>query len=124
MRRSRLSVVAGSLQSSNSRNGSLICVLLAALTCVAVAQDPNAGIMPYSTQAQGKIDFIDLATGSVFIKIPVRSKIREIPLDVSLFAQSRAYIYLGGVTVDGWFCCTINKLVFIVTNVGFAISWV
>jgi RHS repeat-associated protein len=68
--------------------------------------------MPYSTQVQGKIDSIDMATGSVFIKIPVRSKIGKMPLEFSLLAQSRAYIYLGGVGIDGWWCCSGPSLNF------------
>ena len=106
MRRFCLSVLAISIQGFTRCSIGLALIVLAALNSTSMAQDPAAGIQPYSTQIQGTIDSIDLATGSIFFRIPIRSKIGKLPVEFSLEAQSRAFIFKGGVGVDTWLCCS------------------
>lgn len=54
--------------------------------------DPAAGILPFSTQVSGPIDSVDIATGNIMIKIPVRSKSGAIPFSYSLVSNSHASI--------------------------------
>jgi RHS repeat-associated protein len=60
--------------------------------------DPGAGLLPFSTQVGGANESVNLATGNVFISIPIRSKIGKMPFDFSLsgnFHPWIAPIYLG-----------------------------
>jgi RHS repeat-associated protein len=62
----------------------------------ALAQgDPAAGILPFSTQATEVYESVDLATGNVNVRIPVRNKIGKIPFAYNLVMNSHAY-YLPG----------------------------
>jgi hypothetical protein len=54
--------------------------------------DPDAGILPFSTQAGGPLDSIDLATSSITFMIPLRSKVGKIPVVLRLVDGSHAYI--------------------------------
>jgi RHS repeat-associated protein len=65
----------------------------------AIAQtDPAAGIFPFSTQAPGILDSIDLSTSNINVQIPVRNKLGKIPFSYKLLMNSHAYGYhLSGV---------------------------
>lgn len=71
-----------------------LCLLV---SCLAFAQDPDpaSGILPFSTQAVGTYDSVDLATGNININIPVRSKAGEIPFVFSLVSNSHAYTVIA-----------------------------
>jgi hypothetical protein len=54
--------------------------------------DPGAGLLPFSTQVGGAQESVNLATGSVFISIPVRSKTGKFELELDWIAgTSRHY---------------------------------
>lgn len=56
-------------------------LLLLLISATGIAQtDPNAGILPFSTQTFG----VDLARGSVTLSVPLRSKLGKIPLSTSM----------------------------------------
>jgi RHS repeat-associated protein len=61
----------------------LVFALLVLLTA-ARAQDTAAGILPFSTQATGLYDSIDLANSNIFVQIPIRTKVGKIPFSYSL----------------------------------------
>ncbi len=90
MLRSSHFVVALSMRSVR-RYIFLISVLMGALTATAFAQDPTAGIQPFSTQIGGAYDSIDAATSSIFVSIPVRSKTGKIPFSFNLPWTSHAW---------------------------------
>ena len=50
----------------------------------AAQTDPNAGILPFSTQEHG----VDLATGAVNLSVPIQSKVGKIPFSFSLYENS------------------------------------
>lgn len=54
--------------------------------------NPNAGILPFSTQAGGPFDSIDLATSSITFMLPVRSKVGKIPFSFKFVFNSGAYM--------------------------------
>ena len=56
--------------------------------------DPAGGTLPFSTQVSGLVDTLDLASGNIQIKIPVRSKIGAIPFSYNLASNSHAYVYV------------------------------
>jgi len=51
--------------------------------------DPNAGILPFSTQAHG----VDLATSQVSFVVPIRSKVGSPPFIYVLIGNSHAFNY-------------------------------
>jgi RHS repeat-associated protein len=53
--------------------------------------DPAAGIQPWSTQAADSFSSVDLATGTIFVNIPVRSKTGKIPFSYDLVMTSNVY---------------------------------
>jgi len=53
--------------------------------------DPAAGLQPFGTTVGGQVDHLDLATGNIFISIPVRNKIGAIPFSYALVSNSHAY---------------------------------
>src|ERR1700678_341445 len=55
--------------------------------------DPAAGILPFSTQAVGIYESVDLATSNINLTIPIRQKTGKIPLSFTLGGNSHAYIY-------------------------------
>lgn len=55
--------------------------------------DPSGGTLPFSTQVSGPVDSVDLATGNIQIRIPVRSKTGAIPFSFALVGNSHAYAY-------------------------------
>jgi RHS repeat-associated protein len=59
----------------------------------ALAQAPQPGVQPFSTQIGGPVSSIDLASGAVTLNIPVRSKTGKFPVSYSLRGSS-------GVTLD------------------------
>lgn len=72
-----------------TNNSVLLFVLsLLVLLTTARAQDTAAGILPFSTQAAGLYDSVDLATSNILVQIPVRSKIGKIPFAYSLVMNS------------------------------------
>lgn len=60
--------------------------LIICLAHLSIAQtdDPAAGLAPFSTQAAGTIDSVDLATSNIFIRIPIRTKRGKLSLSYSL----------------------------------------
>jgi RHS repeat-associated protein len=60
---------------------------------IAAQTDPAAGILPFSTHVSGPIDSVDLATSSVLITIPVRSKAGQIPFKYAVVANNHTYVY-------------------------------
>ena len=71
---------------------SLALFLLTGQICPA-QNDPAAGINPFSTQVSGPVDSVDVATGNILIRIPVRTKSGGIPVSYSLVSNSHAYTY-------------------------------
>jgi hypothetical protein len=73
--------------------------VLSILLSVSIAQaqtDPTGGIVPFSTRVGGPVDSLDLATGSVLISIPIRSKPGKKPFAASLLLKSHIYEYNAG----------------------------
>jgi RHS repeat-associated protein len=58
--------------------------------------DPGAGLLPFSTQVGGAQESVNLATGSVFVNIPVRSKIGKLPFNFSFSGSFHPWI--GSIT--------------------------
>jgi RHS repeat-associated protein len=71
--------------------------------------DPAAGILPFSTRAEGTIDQVDLATSNILTRIPVRNKVGSIPFSYSLISNSHA-----------WFAGTLGYSGFWNVNTGFS----
>ena len=64
------------------------------LMSAAVAQiDPAAGVIPFSTQAVGAYDSIDLASSNILITVPVREKAGKVPFSFKVVANSHAYAF-------------------------------
>jgi hypothetical protein len=70
----------------------LSLTLLVSAFVFAQDPDPASGILPFSTQAAGTYDSVDLATGNINVNIPVRSKAGTTPFVFSLVGNSHAYI--------------------------------
>jgi hypothetical protein len=81
---------------SASTMGMWLSVSLAGFVGMAWPQDPAAGILPFSTQAVGIYDSVDLATSNINVTIPVRNKQGKIPFSYSLVGNSHSYIYACG----------------------------
>jgi hypothetical protein len=60
---------------------------------IAAQSDPAAGILPFSTHVSGPIDSVDLATSSILINIPVRSKVGAIPFKYAVVSNNHVYTY-------------------------------
>ena len=78
--------------SRSARILSLGVFLLIAFVGTVWSQDPQAGIMQFSTQVGGASESVDLASDSVFVKIPVRSKVGKIPFEFSLIMSTHCQI--------------------------------
>src|SRR5580700_11180389 len=65
--------------------------LFLSVTVAALCQDPAAGIIPFSTQAASGYESIDLATGNIFVSIPVKAKSGKIPFSYTLSMNTGAY---------------------------------
>lgn len=65
--------------------------LLSLILSIPLAQDPAAGIQPFSTQINGAYDAIDMATNNTFLAIPVRIKDGKIPFSFKLVMNEHAY---------------------------------
>jgi hypothetical protein len=76
-------------------------VLSLTLFVASCALAQTGGILPFSTQAGGGIDSIDLATSNIYIQIPVRSKPGAVPAQFSLILNSNAYVSNGTWVVSG-----------------------
>jgi hypothetical protein len=83
-----------SLPSSRRARAVLLALLLTTILLGSgLSQtDPAAGINPFSTQVSGPIDSVDIATGNIMIKIPVRTKSGAIPFSFVLVSNSHASI--------------------------------
>jgi len=79
----------------NRRFATLLTVVLLAVPISFAQIDLAAGILPFSTQVGGAVDSVDLATGNIFINIPVRNKTGKIPFSYSLVGNSHLYVYPG-----------------------------
>jgi len=75
------------------KSAALVVLLVAAVSTLIAQTDPASGILPFSTQVGGQYDSVDLATGNILIRIPVRSKMGKIPFAFDLVMNSHAYIY-------------------------------
>jgi RHS repeat-associated protein len=53
--------------------------------------DPAGGIVPFSTQAPGIYESVDLASSNINMHIELRNKTGKLPFDYSLIMNSRAY---------------------------------
>jgi hypothetical protein len=88
--------------------------LFLSVTVAALCQDPAAGIIPFSTQAASGYESIDLATGNIFVSIPVKAKSGKIPFSYTLSMNTGAYWTgyrnQGGAWVDTWTVGTIAGL--------------
>jgi hypothetical protein len=72
--------------------GMLTVVLL--VVPISVAQnDAAAGILPFSTQAGGTYDSIDLASSNILVAVPIRSKAGKEPFSFKLVSNSHAYLF-------------------------------
>jgi RHS repeat-associated protein len=59
------------------------------------SQDPSAGILPLSTQAQGISESVDLASSNINVHIPLRNKIGKLPFSYNFAMNSGAYVGLA-----------------------------
>jgi RHS repeat-associated protein len=85
------------LRHCSPRKAVALLIALSSLIATGMAQsDPAAGIRPFSTQVSGQYDSLDLATGSVTLNIPLRSKGGKFPFSVSLIQNSHASINSNG----------------------------
>ena len=76
------------------RTNTLILLSLLLLIAPAAAQfDPAVGILPFSTQAGGQYDSIDLASGNIRVDFRVRDKIGKIPFSYDLGMNSHMGFY-------------------------------
>jgi hypothetical protein len=88
------------------------------LSQFALAQtSPSNGIQPWSTQIEDAVSSVDLATGNIFVSIPVRSKAGKIPFSFNLTMNS--YVYTGqcyppsgGIATTQWQVSPGPELVF------------
>jgi RHS repeat-associated protein len=90
--------------------------ILSCLVGVAASQvDPAAGVLPFSTQQLG----VDLATGTVHVSIPVRSKVGKIPFSFSLEGNFDIFKYVipTGGTPQWWENASL------IGQPGQAVSW-
>lgn len=72
-----------------------IYVFLLAISLKAQQVDPSAGIQLFSTQAHS----VDLATGNVYVNVPVRRKAGKFPFEFDLVANYHAFqIQISGPT--------------------------
>lgn len=69
----------------------LICVFLTSFAVRAAAQDPAAGIQPFSTLINGAYDSVDISTNNVLLAIPVRNKDGKIPFSFKLVMNEHPY---------------------------------
>jgi RHS repeat-associated protein len=71
----------------------LVCIFCLFLSETAPAQfDPAAGIQPFSSQVADSFASVDLASGNIFVNIPVRGKTGKIPFSFALSMNSHAYV--------------------------------
>jgi hypothetical protein len=73
-----------------------LTLCLVAFVGTAWPQDPAAGILPFSTQAVGIYESVDLATSNINVTISVRNKQGKIPFSYNLVGNSHFYIYSCG----------------------------
>jgi RHS repeat-associated protein len=57
--------------------------------------DPSAGIIPFSTQAPGLYESVDLASSNINVQIQVRNKIGKLPFSYKLVGNYGAYVAPG-----------------------------
>ena len=77
----------------------LSAAILLGVVGVGVGQDnPNVGLLPFSTQDQG----VDLATGSVSAFVPTRDKTGKIPFSFSLFGNYSLFKWKPGAGTPQW----------------------
>ncbi|HXJ87444.1 MAG TPA: hypothetical protein VMS18_11545 [Candidatus Binatia bacterium] len=70
----------------------VLCTLaLCILSISLLAQDPAAGIQPFSTQINDAYTSVDVATDNVFLSIPVRNKDGKIPFSFKLVMNEHPY---------------------------------
>jgi hypothetical protein len=71
----------------------LAIALAFSFPCEAFGQvtDPAAGPLPFSTHVAGAVDTVDLATSSITINIPVRTKIGKVPTAYSLIGNFHVF---------------------------------
>src|ERR1700723_381572 len=76
----------------------LIAVLsvLLSVSMLQAQTDPTGGIVSFSTRVVGPVDSLDVATGSVMISIPMRSKPGKMPFAASLLMNPHIYEYNAG----------------------------
>ncbi len=79
---------------------------------IAAQSDPAAGILPFSTHVSGPIDSVELATSSIHVTIPVRSKAGQIPFKYAVVSNNHAYTYTINVPKQG------NETLIEVSGVG------
>jgi hypothetical protein len=67
----------------------LLCLILIGFSFLAFSQgDPAGGILPFSTQAQGIADSIDLASSNINLTIKARDKVGKLPFSYNLVMNS------------------------------------
>lgn len=75
------------------RSVSLAVFLVPVLLVAGWSQDdPAAGILPFSTQAPGILESVDLASSNINVQVPVRSKIGKLPFSYNLVMNSHALV--------------------------------
>jgi RHS repeat-associated protein len=84
-----------------------VCLFLSAFSLAQT--DPAAGILPFSTQVGGPIDSVDLATGSITLQIPIRSKAGKVPFSFDLVGGSHAFPILATILGHDAFYWSVNS---------------
>jgi len=91
-------------------------------------QYPNPGFPPFSTQAGGNYDSIDLAVDNISISIPLRNKSGPVPFTSNLFGASNAYLFdwnpEAPLTSTGWIITPplFNAVTNALTRLSFTIT--
>jgi RHS repeat-associated protein len=53
--------------------------------------DPAAGVIPFSTRANGVYESVDLASSNIFVQLPIRQKPGKVPFSYSFVVNSSMY---------------------------------
>ena len=74
---------------------SAIFPIIVLASATALGQGALPGIQPFSTNVGGPYDSVDLSTGNILLRIPVRTKAGKLPFSYALVGNSAAYNLSG-----------------------------
>src|ERR1700719_2022761 len=95
-----------------------LALLCGALSSVSLAQvDPVAGFPPFSTQAAGPYDSIDLASSNITLTLPVRDKAGKVESSFRFITNSHLWFFYSPAQMN--LEIDTPSFNFPVSNVGF-----